>query len=423
MMRTCYTLLGILLFPLVRHWLHRRAVRGKENVARMPERFGYAATPRPVGKLVWLHAASVGEAQSIFTLARQLLQQHPELHLLITTGTVTSAQLVAQQLLPRTIHQFVPVDLYPVVRRFLQHWQPDLVLWVESEFWPQMVWQVQDRKIPALLINARISQKTTQNWQRFPRTIRSILATFSAIYAGSAEDAAHLKTLGAQYIIDAGNLKFDAAPLSVDQTALAQLTSMIGGRHVWVAASTHAGEETQIITVHQHLLQSFPQLLTIIVPRHAVRGDEIAELLQSQSIPFAQRSKQQPIAPETSIYLADTMGELGLFYALSDVIFIGGSLIAHGGHNPLEAAKLNCAILTGPYTHNFTAMMQQFIAAKAIRVVADANALEAELRLLLTDHVARQYLQQQAQHFVQHAQGATSAILQHIDRLLTGKEV
>ena len=419
MIRLLYSLASFLLTPLISLWLLKRAARGKESFARLRERFGYASADGPEGKLIWLHAASVGETQSVLTLVRTILEQRPHDHVLITTGTVTSAALVAQQELPRTIHQFVPIDTWLATHRFLRHWQPDLVLWVESEFWPQLLWQVKRRRIPALLINARISEKTAASWRRWPRTIRSILCCFNAIYAGSREDTHRLSLLGARHIHDAGNLKYDAASLPVDEPALAALQETLGKRRIWLAASTHANEEQRIAEMHAKLAAQFHDLLTIIVPRHAARGDAIAADLRARGVTLAQRSKQEPITEQTGIYLADTMGELGLFFRLSDIVFIGGSLIAHGGHNPLEAARLHCAILSGPHTHNFTAIIQHLQHHHAIRIVRDQAELQVMVALLLRDKSQRQDLAQRAGEVVQSAQGASDKILAEVSTLLT----
>lgn len=416
--RSAYSILGTSLTPALTLWLERRARRGKEDPFRMGERFGYASLPRPEGTLVWLHAASVGEAQSVLTLVRALLAQHAFLSVLITTGTVTSAALIAQQHLPRVVHQFVPIDTPASVRRFLNHWRPDMALWVESEFWPQLLWQLQARHIPALLINARISQKTFEGWKRWPRTIHSLLQSFTSIYAGSAEDANRLRALGAHDVREAGNLKFDAAPLPVDNKLLDELRRQTNGRHVLVAASTHANEEHYVAQAHTHAAQQFPQLLTIIVPRHATRGDSIAADLRAKGYVLAQRSKSDPISPTTQIYLADSMGELGAFYSIADVVFMGGSLIAHGGQNPLEAARFGKALLTGPHTHNFASIIAAFEAAHAIEVVADKGALAHAIGRLLADDAARQQRADDAAHVVEQHRGASSSILQHCAELL-----
>ena len=416
--RGAYSLLGTLITPALRLWLHRRSNRGKEDASRLAERFGHTQMLRPLGTVIWLHAASVGETQSVLTLVRALLADHADIHILITTGTVTSAALVVQQKLPRTIHQYVPVDTYFSVKRFLTHWHPDLALWVESEFWPQLLWQTQAQHIPMLLINARISQTTYEGWLKWPRTIRSLLHSFCSIYAGSADDAHRLAALGGSDIHDVGNLKYDALPLPVSDTLLTQLSTACAGRPVFLAASTHANEEQIIAEEHATIAREVPKLLTIIVPRHAARGNTIAADLKTRGVNFAQRSKSDPITPDTAIYLADTMGELGTFYKLANIVFMGGSLIAHGGQNPLEAARFGNALLTGPHTHNFTAIIDRFIAADAIHIVADRTKLAAEVSQLLKNELVRNAMAKRATSVVEQARGASAAILQQCDVLI-----
>ena len=418
MIRFCYSVTGILLTPLIRIWIARRTRRGKEDAARINERFGRASTPRPSGKLIWLHAASVGETQSVLTLVRALLAADATLNILITTGTVTSAALVAQQKLARVTHQFIPIDTHPVVHRFLTHWHPDLALWVESEFWPQLLWQTHARRTPMLLINARMSERSYEGWRKWPHTIRSLLSCFAAIYVGSAEDAQRFAALGAKNLHDVGNLKYDASPLAADAVLLSELTAATQGRRVWVAASTHANEEHMIADVHAQLLQQFPDLLCIIIPRHATRGDAIAADLRAKHAALAQRSKREPIGKKTQLYLADTMGELGSFYRLADLVFLGGSLVATGGHNPLEPARLSAALVTGPHVHNFAAIMQHLNHAGALRIVQDKTELAQTLDHLLRNDSARLLMAERAMDIVQHAHGASEHIVQHALTLL-----
>lgn len=418
MMHRLYSALGILGTPFIRHWLGKRRARGKEDAARFAERFGHASLPRPPGKLIWLHAASVGEAQSVLTLARALLAQPTAPTLLVTTGTVTSAALVAQQSIPRLLHHYIPVDTYPPVKRFLDHWRPDLALWVESEFWPQLLLQTHARGIPLLLINARLSARSQRNWQRWPRQIQRLLRCFTTIFASTAEDATRLRSLGAAGIVEAGNLKFDAAPLDVDAGTLAMLRRTIGGRPLWVAASTHANEEQMVAEAHRTVRQQHPNALCVLAPRHAARGDAIAAELRAAGYPVAQRSKHEPIKADTAIYLADTMGELGVFYSVAPIVFLGGSLVAHGGHNPLEPARLDCAILTGPHMHNFSAMLQQFTAQNAMRIVADAAELAAAVNRLLRNPAEAQAMAVSALQITQQNRGATQAILTRIREVL-----
>lgn len=417
MMLVIYSIVGTAITPLLRSWLNRRAKRGKENAARMGERFGHASVARPAGRLVWLHAASVGEVQSMLTLVRKLLAQEPDSYMLITSGTVTSAALVAQQNLPRTIHQFIPVDTRASVKRFLTHWHPDLALWVESEFWPQLILQAKKSGIPMLLVNARLSSKSFAGWKRWRGFIKRILDAFTGIYAGSGEDAARLRALGAPDVIEAGNVKFDADPLPVDAAALTQLSPQIGERPIWLAASTHGNEEQMIAHAHRDIAQQFPTLLTILVPRHAARGDAIASQLRSEGFSVVQRSKSEAIDALTQIYLADTMGELGSFYHLAPIVFVGGSLIAHGGHNPLEPARQHCAILSGRHVHNFADIVKQMQEAQAIRLVSDSDELARAVSALLHDPHAVLDSARNAQSIVAEARGASETILARIEAL------
>lgn len=413
-----YSVAGYLLTPFLRGWLKRRTRRGKEDANRLGERFGHAAIPRPPGRLIWLHAASVGEVQSMLTLVRKLLERQPAAHMLITTGTVTSAALVAQQKLPRTVHQFIPVDTPASVHRFLSHWHPDLALWVESEFWPQLILRAHKRGIPMLLVNARLSAKSFQGWKRWPSFARQLLGSFAALYAGSGEDAARLRALGAPHVIEAGNVKFDAESLPVNTAMLQQLVLQTGTRPLWLAASTHGNEEHMIAQAHRIVAQQFTNLLTIIVPRHAARGDTIAGELRSHGFKTVQRSKGEAIDDSVQLYLADTMGELGTFYHLAPIVFVGGSLIAHGGHNPLEPARQHCAIISGRHVHNFNDIVKQMQEADAIRLVADTQELGRAVATLLADPNKVLADAKAAFDVVNTARGATETILARVDEVL-----
>ena len=418
MIHCVYSLLGEAIHPLLRHWLNKRTKRGKEDAARLQERFGHASFPRPHGILIWLHAASVGEAQSVLTLVRQIVQQSPETHLLVTTGTVTSAALIAQHAFPQMIHQYIPVDTLSSVKRFLNHWKPDLALWVESELWPQLVWQTHGRGIPMLLINGRMSERSFAGWKKWPRTIRRILNCFHSVYAGSPLDAAHFRALGDAKVIEAGNLKYDAAQLPTDPAAFARLSAQTAERRVWVAASTHEGEEEIMARVQRDAAQYMRELLCLLVPRHAHRGDAIAAQLRAQGFQVAQRSKDESISSSTDIYLADTMGELGHFYRLADLVILGGSFVSVGGHNPLEPARFSTAIITGSHIHNFADIMQDFEQQHAICIVENETGLKEKTIALLADDAQRLEMAERALALVTHAAGATQRIVEHVLMLL-----
>jgi len=375
--------------PAIRLHLRRRMARGKEDPHRFGERQGRPARPRPVGPLVWVHAASVGESISVLPLIARVLAMRPNATVLLTTGTVTSARLMAERLPAGAIHQYVPVDRVSYVRSFLDHWRPDLALWAESEFWPNLLGETAKRNIPIVLINGRVSDRSFARWRRYRRTIKSILGGFRLCLGQSETDAERLRQLGAPAVAAPGNLKLAAPPLPADPAKLADLRSQIAGRPVWVAASTHAGEEALCGRVHRQLTRCHPRLLTIVVPRHPERGKGIADELTADGLTVARRSAGEAITETVEVYVADTIGELGLFYRLAGVAFIGKSLVPLGGQNPLEAACLDCAILFGPHMANFREMAARLKEGGGAEEVADEAALVAVLGRLLTDREDR----------------------------------
>ena len=376
------TTLGGPLIPLL---LRRRQSRGKEDHHRLAERRGCASRSRPQGPLVWIHAASIGESLSVLPLIERLLVDRPHLAVLVTTGTVTSAELMASRLPPGAFHQFVPVDRGAYVRRFLAHWRPDLVLWVESELWPNLVHQVQARGVPMLLVNGRISPRSTARWRWFKRVIGDMLSGFALCLAQTEAQTARFRELGAGNVRCVGNLKLAAGPLPVDEGTLAGLRAAVGGRSVWLAASTHDGEEEAVAEAHRALHEQHPDLLTMIVPRHPERGGALQAMLQAAGFTVGRRASGDAPGAATDIYLADTLGELGLFYRLADIVFVGGSLVPHGGHNLLEPAKLDCAVLHGPHMTNFRELAAEMDRAGAAREVGDATALAEAVDGLLSD--------------------------------------
>jgi len=378
--------------PLVRLYLRRRLGHGKEDPARLAERRGIASAPRPDGPLVWVHAASVGEAQSVLSLVARILEMRPGVTVLVTSGTVTSAALMQQRLPRGAVHQFAPADLPRWVRRFLAHWRPQLALFVESELWPNLVCETAARGCPMVLVNGRMSKRSFARWQRAPAAARALLGQFALCLAQTAADRDRLAALGAPRADYVGNLKYSAAPLPADAAELATLSECVAGRPLWLAASTHPGEEELAAAAHRKLAPDVPDLLTIIVPRHPDRGAEIASMLAARGLAACRRSTGTPPAPEVSVYVADTLGELGLFYRLAEIVFIGGSTGTLGGHNPLEAAQLSCAILHGPDMANFRTVAADLAAARAAVEVADADALAAEVARLLSNEGARRGL-------------------------------
>ena len=370
-------------WPLIHLYLAWRKAAGREDPARFGERLGRASLERPPGPLIWLHAASVGEALSILSLIGRLLAERPGLHILVTTGTVTSARLVAERLPPRAFHQYVPVDRALWVRRFLDHWRPDLALWVESELWPNLVGESQRRGVPMVLVNGRMSARSTASWQRMPGLVRPLLSGFALCLTQSVEDARRFSALGAARVKSPGNLKYAAAPLAAEPEELSRLRAMTADRPLWLAASTHPGEERVAGQVHRRLAPKHAGLLTLVVPRHAARGAEVARELGDLGLSVARRSAGEAITPATGLYLADTMGELGLFYRLAGVVFVGGSLVRHGGQNLLEPAQLDSAVIHGPHMANFQQIVDEM---RGVSIeVADGDGLADAVDHLLGD--------------------------------------
>ncbi|WP_439637566.1 3-deoxy-D-manno-octulosonic acid transferase [Oceanicaulis sp.] len=339
--------------PAARWLLNRRARAGKEDPDRLTERLGQAGLPRPEGALIWLHAASVGESQMALTVAEALLTQHSNAHVLITSGTRTSANLIARRGLDRLIHQFPPVDAPDWVSAFLDHWMPDLAVFTESELWPNLILAAKARGVPLALMNARMNRKSLDGWARWPGSARTLLGAFDWIGAADQRTADGLSRLTGQPITHAGNLKLECGLPTPDPETLTEAQALIGDRPVFVAASTHAGEEALIASANAHLLASHPDALMILVPRHPERASEVADILSEAGLSFAQRSKGE--TPQSAqVWLADTLGEMALWYALCPVAVIAGSFIdGIGGHNPIEASRAGSAVITGPYVDSF----------------------------------------------------------------------
>lgn len=386
MLRLLYrTLTDLAALPL-RGWLSLRAARGKEIRSRLPERRGIASHPRPPGRLAWFHGASIGEALSLLPIADGV--KRADWQVLVTTGTVTSAKLLAERLPPGCIHQFLPLDRTAWVRRFLDHWRPDLVLWTESELWPNTLAEIAARKTPAVLLNARLSDKAFRGWARWPSFARDVVAPFARVFAQSAADAERFKQLGARDVRPLGNIKFAAAPLPADTTRLEYLRADIAGRPVWLAASIHPGEEEAVAEVHRTLKDRFPGLLSLVVPRHPEKGVPMRANMAGLRVTL--RSETRAIARDTDIYIADTMGELGLFFRLADIAFMGKSLAVGGGQNPAEPALIGAALIFGPDMSNFRDMTAELLAAKAAIQVANAASLADTVERLLGDRETRE---------------------------------
>ncbi|MDQ8726807.1 3-deoxy-D-manno-octulosonic acid transferase [Bradyrhizobium sp. LHD-71] len=384
MYRGLSTVAGPLAGALVRH----RLKRGKEDEARVGERKGLTVAARPAGPLVWIHGASVGEVLAVAGLVERMRAMN--ICILLTSGTVTSAAIVAKRFPRDVIHQFVPYDSPRFVARFLDHWQPSFAMFVESDLWPNLILSSAARRIPMILVNGRMSPRSFRRWQSAPATMAALLGQFEMCLVQSPGDAERFSALGGPHVFNTGNLKFDVPAPPADPQKLALLRRVMQGRPILLASSTHAGEEEFVLDAHRRLVVHFPELLTIIVPRHPDRGPQVAQLTEAAGLRVAVRSRGELPSPDADIYLADTLGELGLFYRLSPIVFVGGSLVNHGGQNPIEPIKLGAAVLHGPHVANFADIYRALDEAGGARLAADREALVKQMGGWLDDGGARQ---------------------------------
>ncbi len=374
-----YRLCTILLSPFIFIWLLIRLYKGKEDKDRFNERLGFPRKKREKGKLIWFHGASVGECLSMMPLIKKILEENQSLQVMVTSGTVTSAALMATRLPKRAFHQFLPIDFPWAVKKFVSYWHPDLALWVESEFWPNMLCAIHRQKIPLVLLNGRISDKSFARWQKVSYVIHAVQSLFSLSLGQSQEDARRLRVLGANDAVSVGNLKFSAISSPFDMKELKTLKKLIGDRPCWCMASTHSNEEEMGAYIHTEIKKEYKNLLTVFAPRHPNRGDEIEKMLKKKGLRGARRSRGEMITPKTDAYLADTIGEMGLIYQLAFYVFVGGSLIPFGGQNMLEPMRLRRAVYIGPYAFNFREIVARAKKEKALIEVKDKEDLTKQL--------------------------------------------
>lgn len=381
-----YNTLIRILYPLViSRYIKKRKENGKEDLKRFNERIGRPSLKRPEGILIWFHGASVGESLSMLPLIHKLLEIYPTAHIMVTTGTITSAELMAKRLPERAFHQYITIDNPVFTTRFIKHWRPDLVLWFESDLWPAMLSGIKRKNIPLILVNGRISNKSFKRWQQFDFICKELLGCFSLCLGQSEEDAYRLRVLGAKEALCLGNLKYAGLPLPIDKDKEDEITSQIKGRTVWLASSTHNNEEAKIARMHKRLKEKFPKLLTLIAPRHPHRGPEVMEAIKEAGLKGALRSQNDKITADTDIYVADTVGELGIWYDIAPLVFIGGSLIPHGGQNFMEPSRVRDAVIVGPHMFNFTDAMNRAKKADAVIQVNDIEELEETVSQLLSN--------------------------------------
>lgn len=410
------------LTPLLPLALSYRERQGKEERARRGERLGIAAVARPAAPLVWLHAASVGETNAVLPLMNHLRQRRPDLRFLLTTGTVTSAALAKERLADSDIHQYAPLDAPRIVARFLDHWRPNLAILTESEIWPNSIIECHDRGIPMALINARMSDRSYRRWRKNRGLARPLFSRIHSIFAQNERLARRFRDLGGRNVTIVGNLKVDAPPLPVDAAALARLQDEIGERPVLLAASTHPGEEAVIVEAFNTVRENCPGLLLILAPRHPQRGAALVELASAANLDTAHRQSEEPIQATTDVYVADTVGELGLFYSLADIAFVGGSLIEHGGQNPIEAIHFDAAVLTGPSQYNFVDAYDELRRRGGIVEVRSAADIAAATQRLLQDDASRQELLESASQSLMAMTGALTATGEELLALLAASD-
>lgn len=377
-----YRWLGALIFPLLWPYLALRAARGKEDAGRRRERYGRSTVHRPDGPLVWFHAASVGETGAVIPLIKEVRRR--SVHVVLTTGTVTSATIAKERLGDNVIHQYVPLDIKIPVSRFLDHWEPDLAIIAESEIWPMTILELGARRTPQILVNGRMSDRSFERWRHRPNLAEALFEKLSLVIAQSDIDAERFHDLGVRQVVTSGNLKVDTVAPTCDPDALKNLRAQIGKRPVWAAISTFEGEDEIAADVHQELADRHG-LLSIIVPRHPERGDAIEAMLNARGLKVARRSRGEPVGPETDIFLGDTIGEMGLFLNVVPVVFIGKSLKGGGGQNPLEPAMLGCAVLSGSNVGNFRDSYAKLLKNGGGRFIRDGEMLAKGINYLLSN--------------------------------------
>jgi 3-deoxy-D-manno-octulosonic-acid transferase len=402
-----------LLTPVAPLLLWQRTRAGKELAGRVRERRGHAGVKRPPGRLVWMHGASVGELLSLVPLAQALVAR--QFRVLVTSGTVTSAAIAAERLPPEAIHQFVPLDMPKYVERFLKHWQPDLALFAESELWPNLLQATHRTGTPVVIVNGRLSDRSFARWARRRNSARALFGLLDQCLVQSPREASRFAELGAERVTATGNLKFDAPPPPADPRRLGLIQEAVAGRPVFVAASTHAGEEEIVAQAHLLARRELPDLLTVIVPRHPERGFAVREAMAAHGLKANRRSEGHLPDASADIYIADTIGELGLFYRLAPLVFLGGSLVSRGGQNPIEPVRLDTVVLHGPHTENFAVIYNALDRAGGALPVRDGVELAAVAGELLGDPGRFGGMMQAGQSALQPFEGAVARTLAVLD--------
>ncbi len=413
------TYMGGCLFALL---LIIRKNKGRESTTRYIEKKAVISQKRPKGKLLWIHGASVGEAQSALILIKKIIKDYPNTNILITTGTLTSAQLMSKALPKNALHQFYPLDHPKWVKNFLNHWKPNAILWMESELWPNMLYEIRKSNIPAILVNARLSDKSFKIWKIFPKFSKNILSSFNKILCQTSKDKNKFDQIGAFKTIVTDNLKYSSAPLVFNKNDLGKIIKSIGNREIWLYASTHEGEEEIAHIIHKKLKKDFPKILTIIVPRHPERRDDIKNNCSLYNLKTTYRGVNK-ILPKNDddIYVVDTLGELGLFYKISPIAVIGRSLSndGGGGHNPIEAAQLNCAVIHGCNIQNLQQIYDNMDEEGAAIMVENSKQLYKTIKNLIKDKSELKKLESKALEFANKKTHVIDNVMKELEPVLS----
>lgn len=409
-----------LLGPLTPMLIRRRASQGKEDLARSSERHGITTIKRPEGRLFWFHGASVGECTMLLPLLKRILDQYNDAHVLVTSGTKTSADIMAQRLPKRAIHQYIPLDYPKAVRRFLEHWKPDMAIWAESEIWPNLLRLTRERNVPMALINARMSETSINNWKnRSQKSAKALFGKFDVVLAADEKTANGLSWLLDKPIETPGNLKHAAEPLPVNMAVLKDLKSQTSRRKIWCAASTHPGEDEIMIAAHKALLSRYRTALLILAPRHPERSHDIAKLLETNNLSYVTRSSGNAVGRDTQVYLFDTIGEMGLAYRLSHLSFVCGSTLKGlSGHNPLEPARLENAVLTGPHISSFADTFMHMMSFDAAKRILSPDLIAPALLELFSDSKALKSAQTDAQIYANGRDAVLDYVWAHLEPLI-----
>lgn len=412
-----YRLTGAAIYPMLGPYLSVRAAKGKEERARRSERYGRSKQVRPDGPLIWFHAASVGETVAVIPLIEEVVRRG--ISVVVTTGTVTSANIVDERLGEAVIHQYVPLDLKPAISNFLDHWHPDLAIISESEIWPMTILELGARRVPQILVNGRISDKSFGTWSRSPKLADALFENLSHVVAQTELDATRFSSLGANPVTVSGNLKVDSDLPPVKDEDLALYKKSFGSRNSWAAISTFEGEEEIVADAHQMVRKNNPNSILIIVPRHVTRADAIEKMLSEKGLKVARKSKGDLVTDDTDIFLGDTTGEMGLYLRLASIVFVGKSMKGVGGQNPLEPAMLASAILTGPNVQNFREAFRTLLQNNAARIVKDTETLAKCVEHLMTSDDTRQGMIEAGLSTVQNMRGSLEKTIQDLEPYLT----